>query len=144
MCDPYVRPISGQMASSSWCSLLRKKWRTTERSKADDDWQEKQAIMPPQLLWKLPDAVLFHVVSYCAPPTHRAAVLCHQLAPVSRDAANTLLHDAAGSTALWEIVLRQDYGVQEPHPDDKSVPLRRACKRLRRSVLQRVQTAHRK
>ena len=93
-------------------------------------------------LWKLPDAVLFQVVSFVAPPTHRAAVICHQLALLSRDATKTLLRETA---SLWDIILREDYQVRE-HDDDpgKKGASRRACKRLRRSVLQRVQSAHRK
>ena len=114
--------------------------------------QHRQAFPCPVLIWKLPDTVLFHILTYVAPPTHRAAVICHQLALLSRDAANTLLRDAAAAPSIWDIILRQDYHVQrEQHedtvvndPGEKARKNRRTCKRLRRSVIQQVQGAHRK
>lgn len=95
------------------------------------------------LLWKLPDAVLFQVVTFVAPPTHRAAVLCHQMAPLSRDASQAIL---TKGDALWEIVLREDYGVRDYFHQGGSgkTESRRVCQRLRRSVMQRVKSAHRK
>lgn len=94
------------------------------------------------LLWKLPDAVLFHIVSFVAPPTHRAAVICHRLALLSRDAASTLLEE---TSTLWEIISKEDYQVVERDDDPgKKGASRRACKRLRRTVLERVRGAHSK
>jgi hypothetical protein len=44
---------------------------------------EKLSKLPTTELWQLPDELLFYLVSFVAAPTHRANVLCHQLAPLS-------------------------------------------------------------
>jgi hypothetical protein len=102
---------------------------------------DRRAPEARPVLWKLPDAVLFQVVTFVAPPTHRAAVLCHQMAPLSRDASQAILREG---DALWEVVLREDYGVRDYSNTSGGGESRRACKRLRRSVMQRVKGAHRK
>lgn len=139
---------------------------TPQPAKEDDDPKDEESslLLPPPLLWRLPDTVLFHILCFAAPPTHRATVVCHQLAPLEREATETLLRQQT-EPALWEIVLRQDYGVRDPDSSAANIAAdddarrrkgrgkdisstttttRRACKRLRRSILQRVQTAHSK
>lgn len=101
--------------------------------------------MAHQPLWKLPEPVLFHVLKFVAPPTHRASVICHQLALLSHEAEEVLLRQE--ESALWDIILRQDYGVQDPNVGankSDTTTTRRSCKRLRQSIFQRVQSAHRK
>lgn len=84
--------------------------------------------------------LLHHVVTFVAGPTHRAFVLCHQIAPLSRAAHKAILHDN-GSTALWDAILKEDYGVE--HIDSSLTNVnRRSCKRLKRSRTQRVREAH--
>ena len=118
-------------------------------------------------LWNLPDTVLFQILSFVAPRTHRSAVICHQLAPLSKDATQALLllndddedakhnepteednnHHSSTASSIWDIILRQDYGVRSEHEEKAkkgTSSSRRACKRLRRSLLQRVKSAHRK
>ena len=97
----------------------------------------------PVPLWELPDTVLFHLLQYVAPPTHRATVLCHSWALLCRAAHSTLLCGKEGG--VWEILLRQDYGVLDDNNKNNGHEKspRRSCKRLRRSVQQRVQRAHR-
>lgn len=124
---------------------LKKAEEDSVHDNADGD-ADDVTVMP--CLWKLPDTVLFQIVSFVAPATHRASVICHQIAILSKNATKTLLHQEDTSAALWDIILREDYGVHEHHPssghhaDDGGG--RRACKRLRRSLLQRVKSAHRK
>ena len=134
---------------------------TSSSRKASPMHPENEQIMPPLLLWRLPDAVLFHLIGFVAPPTHRAAVICHQLAPLTQDATRVLLRQ--DPSTLWEILLRQDYGAKRNAVGDHDYEstrrrrssrgntamattstTRRACKRLRRSILQRVQMAHSK
>eukprot|EP00977_Amphora_coffeiformis_P023283 scaffold12881_cov177-Amphora_coffeaeformis.AAC.2 len=117
-----------------------------KRNKQEQEHEE--GSLSQVVIWKLPDTVLFHILSFVAPPTHRAAVICHQLALLSRDAANTLLRDTTVVSSIWDIILRQDYQVQREQHEDVNPPgakgSRRTCKRLRRSLLQQVQSAHRK
>lgn len=87
--------------------------------------------MADQLL-SLPDVLLFRIVTFTACPTHRAEVVCHQLAPLSQRFA-----ERAKSNHLWEQLLQEDYG--------SAVASRRSnrcSKRLRRSALFRVKEAH--
>jgi len=90
-------------------------------------------------LWDLPDAVLFHVISFVAAPTRRASVLCHQIAPLCKAACRAILEEER-SVALWDTVLKEDYGVSDGTHVKNST--RRACKRLRRSPVHRVRDAH--
>ena len=117
---------------------------TCKTMNKDDDPFASMFDETGPLLWKLPDAVLFQIICFVAPPTHRAAVVCHQIAVLSRDATRTLLKEET-ATSLWDIILREDYGVHE-HADGSrgTSSSRRMCKRLRRSLLQRVKGAHRK
>jgi hypothetical protein len=92
-------------------------------------------------LWELPDELLFYLVSFVAAPTHRATVLCHQLAPLSKAARRAILEEDSSIT-LWDTVLREDYGVADISTNHASGVTRRACKRLRRSPVDRVRDAH--
>ena len=64
----------------------------TTNIKSCDDFEFK--------LWKLPDVILYQVVSFVAAPTHRAHVLCHQIAPLCRDAYHSILESNARSTTV--------------------------------------------
>jgi hypothetical protein len=92
-------------------------------------------------LWELPDVLLCYLISFVAAPTHRATVLCHQLAPLSKAARRTILEEESSIT-LWDTILREDYGVTDSSCSQASGVKRRACKRLRRSPVDRVRDAH--
>lgn len=97
---------------------------------------EKDAspVRNDSFLWALPDVVLFHVLRFCAAPTLRATVVCHQLALTCRSGKERLFE----STALWETLLHEDYGAEVLVSEN-----RRTSKRLRRSPRDRVCDAHR-
>jgi len=107
---------------------------------------------PPSLapeLWEFPDVLLFRIVSFVAAPTFRAAVLCRQLAPLSRASYKHLLTDGGGeekaqqrSVSLWDTVLQEDYGVAVS-TDQHTRKRRRTCERLSRTPIERVRDAHR-
>jgi hypothetical protein len=88
-------------------------------------------------LWELPDVILINVVRFVAASTQRTRVLCHQIAPLCKAASKTLL-EGERSSSLWEMVLKEDYGVDLA----ENTSTRRACKRLRRSPVHRVRDAH--
>lgn len=90
----------------------------------------------PALL-ELPEVLLYSIVSFVAGPTHRAHVVCHELAPLSRIAADALLEKNA---TLWEALLEGDYGVKDDIQHTANT--RRALKRRRESPLFRVRDAH--
>ena len=127
--------------------------RQSDKSRSSSGKNESPPPPPP--LWRLPDAVLFHILCFVAPATHRAAAVCHQLAPLSRDATHVLLRQE--TCALWDIILCQDYGgdianfkqqssssSSSLYAASASTATRRASKRLRQSTLQGVQRAHSK
>jgi hypothetical protein len=100
-------------------------------------------------LWNIPDTILFGIISFVAAPTHRAGVVCHQLAPLNHNCYERYMHN----TSLWEAILQEDYGAIS-EDCDKSIKnvrrnnangsdKRRRCTRLERSPLERVQEAHR-
>jgi len=142
-------------------------------------------------LWDLPEVLLYHIVTFVAGPTHRASVICHQIAPLSKASYQTLLieekkNDKSGddevdhkdatritrtpnvpkscaitksqsrsSSALWDALLKEDYGVvmaeEEDYDDNRASnpqnkrqtqQRRRVCSRLKRTRLQRVRDAH--
>lgn len=94
-------------------------------------------------LWELPDVLLFRIVGFVAAPSHRAAVLCHQLAPLCRASHQNLLRSQQERALLWDAVLSEDYGVVD---DEQQHALhrkkRRKCERLSRTPVQRVRDAH--
>jgi hypothetical protein len=94
----------------------------------------------PALL-ALPEVLLYSILSFVAGPTDRAHVVCHELAPLSRMAADTLLEK---SVALWEAILEGDYGVNIKDDVQHTANTRRASKRRRQrhSCLGRVKEAH--
>jgi hypothetical protein len=89
------------------------------------------------LIWELPEVLVYHIVSYVAPATDRASVLCHKIAPLCKASSKAILEESS-SEALWDLVLAGDYGVDNPIEKDK----RRHCKRLRRCPINRVRDAH--
>jgi hypothetical protein len=89
-------------------------------------------------LWDLPDALLFHIVTYLAPPTLRAGVLCHQIAPLCRASYQKLL--VQDERSIWDLILQADYGV-DTEGQQRSCQ-RRASQRLRRSPACKVRDAH--
>jgi hypothetical protein len=111
-------------------------------------------------LWELPDVILFHIVSFVAPPTLRATVLCHQLAVLCKNAKRAILNDDdddddSNRMALWDTILKQDYGISNSNMNgveystrggggaaDSERRQRRACKRLRRTPVEKVRDAH--
>lgn len=90
-------------------------------------------------VWELPEALLYHTVGFVALPTHRAQVLCHQIAPLCKAAQRAILLDEARSVGLWDAVLVGDYGVDKSKTQSKG---QRSCKRLRRSPCHQVRDAH--
>ncbi|GAX24300.1 hypothetical protein FisN_4Lh412 [Fistulifera solaris] len=86
-------------------------------------------------VWDLPDVLLFHVLTYLAPPTHRAGSIC-QIALLCKAAQDELLKKE--ERQIWEILLQQDYGSAKAEDRARRIP-----KRLRRSAIYRVQDAHR-
>jgi len=72
-------------------------------------------------------------VSFVAAPTRRAGVLCHQI-------ARRAILEEERSVALWDTVLKEDYGISGGAQGKSSK--RRACKRLHRSPVHRVRDAH--
>jgi hypothetical protein len=86
-------------------------------------------------VWELPDVLFFHVLTYLAPPTHRAGSIC-QIARLCKAAQNELVRK--DDRPLWEILLQQDYGAAKAEDRARRIP-----KRLRRSAMYRVQDAHR-
>ncbi|KAL7566441.1 hypothetical protein ACA910_000921 [Epithemia clementina (nom. ined.)] len=95
------------------------------------------------VLWELPHEVLFLVVSYAAGPTRRASLICHKLGHLCRDAKQAFVDNESRAATLWHIVLREDYkGLSSAGEDGVKGINRRSCKRLRKSVLQQVENAH--
>ncbi|CAB9500459.1 expressed unknown protein [Seminavis robusta] len=91
-------------------------------------------------VWELPEVILYHIVGYVAPPTHRAGILCHRVAPLCK-AAHRVVFEEARSVALWDAVLAGDYQVDTAQSDKRKGT--RSCKRLKRSPCQKVRDAHR-
>lgn len=87
-------------------------------------------------LEELPDVLLFRVLSFTASPTHRASVICHQLAPLSQQFSLKL---STESEQLWETILVEDYRVTESSFGGETP---RSSKRLRRGAMFRVREAH--
>ena len=74
-----------------------------------------------------------------APPTHRARVFCHQIAPLCQAANKAILQEEERSVLLWDAILVGDYGVDKSKTATKG---KRSCKRLRRSPCHQVRDAH--
>jgi hypothetical protein len=91
---------------------------------------------PSPCLWELPDVIIFHIVTFVAPPTERATVLCHDIAQLCHASYRAVLLEEERS--LWDMVLQEDYGAVV-RPDNAKM---RASKRLRRSAVHRVREAH--
>ena len=102
--------------------------------------QQEETCKGTPTPWELPEDVLFLVVSYVAGPTRRASVLCHCLAVLCKTAKTVLLDDETRAGPIWDIVLREDY----TGTSILAGAHRRSSKRLRKNVMQQVQTAHSK
>lgn len=85
---------------------------------------------------ELPEVLLYAILKLVAGPTHRTHVICHQLVPLSKHVASTLLDK---SPTLWQALLEGDYGVKE---DIKHTANTRRAKRRKESPLLRVKDAH--
>lgn len=93
--------------------------------------------MAHTVLWELPESVIFLILSYTEASTHRAQVICHQLAPLCKAAKKSLLEDEENCAVLWETLLTVDYG-----GNDRSHTSDRQCKRLKRGPIHKVAHAH--
>lgn len=97
--------------------------------------------LPRFPVWELPEVILYHIVGFVAPPTHRANILCHRVAILCQAARKTILEDER-SVSLWGAVLTGDYGIDRSASVDQKQ--RRSCKRLRRSPCHQVRDAHKR
>ena len=88
----------------------------------------------PPPLWELPDVLLFHIVTFLAPASRRAQVLC-EFSALCKDAYQSILLDE--ERPLWDTVSKEDYGSVMQLESS-----RRVSKRLRRSPVHRVRDAH--
>jgi hypothetical protein len=91
----------------------------------------------PFLIWELPEVLLYHIACFVAPQTKRATIFCHKIAPLCKASSKAILEETR-SEALWDLVLKGDYGVESP----VETTTRRSCKRLRRSPVDKVRGAH--
>eukprot|EP00934_Nitzschia_sp_Nitz4_P004522 Nitzschia sp. Nitz4//scaffold112_size70979//35//892//NITZ4_005888-RA/size70979-processed-gene-0.96-mRNA-1//1//CDS//3329533223//4512//frame0 len=91
-------------------------------------------------IWELPEVLLYRISTYTVPPTERAGFFCHKIAPLCRPAYQSILGDDEKSNLLWSLVLKGDYGVDTPTGFEKNP--RRSCKRLKRSPVDQVRSAH--
>lgn len=94
-------------------------------------------IENPFLIWELPEVLVYHIACFVAPQTKRATILCHKIAPLCKASSKAILEETR-SVALWDLVLKGDYDVQNP----METTTRRSCKRLRRSPVDKVRDAH--
>jgi hypothetical protein len=104
-------------------------------------------VRNPNRLWDLPEDVLFHVVSYAAPATRRAGILCHSIARLCQASyGTTILGERDRSARLWDMILEEDYSssIDSSAPTPKKVKSSRTGlrQRVRRSPAQRVRDAH--
>lgn len=93
---------------------------------------------PPSPLFLVPEVVLYSILCFVAGPTHRAHVVCHQLAPLSKAVASNLLDR---SFTLWQALLEGDYGVSQSQVTHNR-NTRGASKRRRETPIYRVRDAH--
>mmetsp|Transcript_2943 Transcript_2943/g.4557 ORF Transcript_2943/g.4557 Transcript_2943/m.4557 type:complete len:308 (-) Transcript_2943:309-1232(-) len=98
------------------------------------------------ILLDLPEVLLYSILTFVAPPTERASVLCHQLGPTC-----TLLYSAveSGLHNVWSMILCKDYGsVDESNKVSigscqGQTGTRRKSKRLRCTTKSSVEACHR-
>jgi hypothetical protein len=160
--------------------------RDAGRQPAETSWSDdegttinKPVLVPPgshydsfasashalQFFLDCPDMIWFHIIQFIAPPTHRARVICHFLAPLCRTMHQSMLLGGNRSNSkkrlregegppsfsrhsLWNAILREDYGVLPM--DDRRIndglprlSERRCSQRLHQHPLDRVRHAHR-
>jgi hypothetical protein len=87
---------------------------------------------------QLPEVILYSILSFVAGPTHRAHVICHVLAPLSKTCSFVLL---SKSLTLWQALLEGDYG-STLHQVKHNRNTRGASKRQREEPIHRVRDAH--
>jgi hypothetical protein len=90
---------------------------------------EKQAAL--QTLLQLPHDVLYRILQFTAIQTHRAAVLCHKLAPLNKLAWHFVQGDK--SRALWQAILRQEYSAEKQKNTSYPDPRRASTRRRKRT-----------
>jgi hypothetical protein len=90
---------------------------------------QKQAAF--QKLLQLPHDVLYRILQFAASPTHRAAVLCHSLAPLSKSARQFIQGDK--SRGLWEAILQQEYWTGKQRGNHVVSPKRASSRRRKRT-----------
>mmetsp|Transcript_35178 Transcript_35178/g.105053 ORF Transcript_35178/g.105053 Transcript_35178/m.105053 type:complete len:295 (-) Transcript_35178:1167-2051(-) len=95
------------------------------------------------LFLNLPEVILYSVLTFVAPPTDRAAALCHRVAPL-----NSAHHRAVESRwdILWSAIRDNEYGClhgqNSSSGGSSGTAPRRASKRLRRTPKDQVRDAH--
>lgn len=109
--------------------------RPADMSDVSSPSDTNDATLP--LFLEVPEVVLYHILCFVAGPTHRAHVICHDLAPLSKRVACHVLE----SNTLWEAVLNGDYGTELYQIRHKR-NTRGASKRRRQSPIFRVKNAH--
>eukprot|EP00977_Amphora_coffeiformis_P020054 scaffold7808_cov184-Amphora_coffeaeformis.AAC.33 len=87
---------------------------------------------------RLPGEVWFRILKYTARPTHRAAVVMQQLAPLCQ-AAHFALASTPRADPLWNLILREDYCLPyhaQPHQhQEKEDPLDTAPKAVQTTTI---------
>ena len=113
---------------------------TAVKKSASKETNDPPAAAPPPtpLFLQVPEVVLYSILCFVAGPTHRAHVVCHQLAPLSKSVASILLDK---SFTLWQALLEGDYGVAQ-HAVKHNRNTRGASKRRREAPIYRVRDAH--
>lgn len=91
-------------------------------------------------MWELPEVLLYHIACFAAPRTYRASLLCQNIAPLCKASYKSVMEEEK-SVELWDLVLSEDYGVEQ-YGKTKDGSTRRSCKRLRRCPVEQVRDAH--
>lgn len=130
----HVHSLASEIVSTSSAGTRN---RAVQDSTSDEHNELQDENQDNQLLI-LPDNALFHILSFTAAPTHRAGVICHQLARLCR-ASHTRFYQ---NTVLWEAILHEDYGASQTNQNNQHTQKRRVCRRLERSPMERVKEAH--
>jgi len=99
-------------------------------------------------LFDLPDVLLYTILTYIAPPTDRASIVCHSFLPLSTSIQTSINQDRQD---LWSMILTEYTPPPPTHSKSKSKsksktthsqPLR-SSKRLRRNTIkEQVQDCH--
>ena len=101
---------------------------------------KKKSPPRPFQIWELPDVLLYDIACFVAPPTKRANILCHSIAPLCKASHRAVILEDSRSKILWDLVLQGDYGI-DPASHSSQQQTRRCSKRLRRSPVDKVKEA---